>query len=422
MAHLSEVFISGGLPTVTYNPRKGFDLETKLKKSLDQGYKILAIIGPHNSGKTVLIHSHLNSEKICLIEGGQIKNINSFYGKIIGEYEGYTNIETTDICSTGHENKFGGKGGINIWALQIGGGTSTANSSGTGTKTSRTIKYTASVKSNILLNDNIKTPLIIDDFYKINQETQIEIIRYLKHLVFRGLRVIIISVPYHEYDIVKVEEEMDGRLTQIIIPMWEKEELEYIMQLGFNELNVEIPQELIDSFAKESFGSPYFTQDFCYKFCDRNGVTEILESKKRLEKLPCEDEFFKEFVLNLNFPKAALDYLSQGSGHRKNRKERTFADGTKGDIYQAILSAMTKIAKTEPKTFFTDTEIKSALNDILKDKSPEVHEIIRVFDMMTESSKEYSKEKPAVDYNRERGILYMPDPCFAYYLRWSKEK
>lgn len=414
VAYLSDVFISGGQPTVTYNPREHLNLEGKLEEYLDKGHKILAITGPTKSGKTVLVHSKLDSRKSCWISGGQIENINNFWEAIIQKYEGYTDYIKTESDSTELIDESGMDNGLDLKLVKIGGKISSTESSTTEVSISRSRRLSPISISTRLLTDNIKDPLIIDDFHYIAQETQKRIIRYLKDLVFNGLRVIIISVPHRAYDAVKVEREMTGRLTQMEIPIWEKEELECIMQLGFNELNVEVPQELIDSFAKESFGSPHLTQDFCYKFCNKNGIKETLKSKKILEKLTCESEFFSEFASDAS--KVAFNCLSKGPRHRTDRKERTFVDGTTGDIYQAILLA---IAKTGPKTSLTYGEIRSALRYILRDQIPEAHEITRVLDMMTEISKKYIEGEPIVDYDKELSTLYISDPFFAYYLRWG---
>lgn len=416
VAKLSDVFISGGQPTVTYNPRSQLHLEDKLDEYLDVGHKILAITGPTKSGKTVLVRSRLNLENSCWISGGQISEESDFWESIIDKYEGYTDYSNTESDSMGVDEELGLDGGINLKLLNIGGKSSTVQTTLSGQTYSKSRKLSPKTIVTRLLNENIHVPMIIDDFHYIDQIQQMKIIRYLKDLVFNGLRVIIISVPHRAYDAVKVEREMTGRLTQLEIPIWEKDELELIMRVGFEELNVEVPTELTDSFAEESFGSPHLTQDFCYKFCNKNGIKETLEKKTSLEKLNNEDVFFKEMACDTS--KSAFDRLSRGPRQRTDRKERTFVDGTKGDIYRAVLLA---IAKTGPKTSLTYEEIRTALRSILHDQVPEAHEITRVLDMMTEISKKDIRGEPVVDYDKELSTLYISDPFFAYYLRWGPD-
>lgn len=41
-----QVFVAGGLPTVTYNPRADLRLEDRLRDYLDERHKILSVSGP----------------------------------------------------------------------------------------------------------------------------------------------------------------------------------------------------------------------------------------------------------------------------------------------------------------------------------------------------------------------------------------
>lgn len=416
MAKLSDVFISGGQPTVTYNPRSRLHLEDKLDEYLDMGHKILAITGPTKSGKTVLVRSRLNSENSCWVSGGQISDENDFWEKIIERYGEYTDYSNVESYSTERGEELGVDGGIDLKIFKTGAKTSTVQTTLTGQSFSRSRKLSQKTTATRLLNENKNVPMIIDDFHYIDQDLQSKIIKYLKDLVFSGLRVIIISVPHRAYDAVKVEREMTGRLTQLEIPIWEKVELELIMRLGFEELNIIVPQDLIDSFAEESFGSPHLTQDFCYKFCNKNDIKETLKTQTVLTKLNDEDKFFREMACNTS--KGAFDRLSRGPRQRTDRKKRVFVDGTEGDIYRAILLA---IAKAGPKTSLTYEEIRNALKSILHDQVPEAHEITRVLDMMTGISKKDIGGEPVVDYDKELSTLYISDPFFAYYLRWGTD-
>ena len=415
MAKLSEVFIAGGQPTITYNPRKELGLEDKLIDYLETGFKILSMTGPTKSGKTVLVRSKLNLENSCWISGGQIGSLNDFWDNIIEKYEGFTNFTEilNEIESKGNDESIDGK--INVGLANISGTTTSSQTHQTSFGSSRSRQISPKIVATKLLNNNQEIPLIIDDFHYIDQNLQMKIIRFLKDLIFNGLKVIIISVPHRAYDVVKVEREMTGRLTQLEISLWKEEELKYIMEKGFSELNVKVSTKMIHMFAKESFGSPHLTQDFCNKFCRMN---EIIESNKKevleLSDPKNMDAFFREIASDTS--KTAFERLSIGPRQRTDRKERRFVDGSKGDIYKAILLA---IAKTGPKTSLTYEQIRHALRDILADQVPQAYEITRVLDKMTEIARSDIVGEPVVDYDKDFSTLYISDPFFAYYLRWG---
>jgi len=55
VARLNEVFVAGGLPSITYISRNEYDLESTMKDYIDALYKLLSISGSTKSGKTVLV-------------------------------------------------------------------------------------------------------------------------------------------------------------------------------------------------------------------------------------------------------------------------------------------------------------------------------------------------------------------------------
>src|SRR5690554_5092902 len=93
----TEVFISGGLPTVTYYPRTHLELEKKLMDYIDTGYKLISVTGPTKSGKTVLCTKLIPQEKCVFLSGGAISNENDFWESILNELD----IEIDDSISVG---------------------------------------------------------------------------------------------------------------------------------------------------------------------------------------------------------------------------------------------------------------------------------------------------------------------------------
>jgi hypothetical protein len=53
-----EVFVVGGQPTVTYNPRPAQGVSERLGDYLDERGRVLFITGPTKSGKTVLVNEN----------------------------------------------------------------------------------------------------------------------------------------------------------------------------------------------------------------------------------------------------------------------------------------------------------------------------------------------------------------------------
>ncbi len=54
-----DVFVAGGFPRYTYNPRLELQLEGKVHRVLEKAYKLIIVTGHTKSGKTVLVRSIL---------------------------------------------------------------------------------------------------------------------------------------------------------------------------------------------------------------------------------------------------------------------------------------------------------------------------------------------------------------------------
>jgi len=405
------VFVAGGLPTVTYNPRADLRLEDRLRDYLDERHKILSVSGPTKSGKTVLLRSVIK-EGIWLA-GGEIGTVSDFWGTVgdklevlLEEQIAKRDDETTSTATSG---------GGQIKPLGIGVGVEhqRGQSSTTGeTKTrGRTRPTQPAVKEAL---EKLRPVVVIDDFHYMSQDVQLGIVRGLKDLVFQGLGVVLAAVPHRAYDAVRVEKEMTGRVVQLPIEFWSEEELLGISREGFAALNVLDPGEALGSrLADESFKSPFLMQDFCLQLVKESDVRETADEPVTLEA-PDWEAFFRAQASTAS--KSAFDLLAQGPRQRRDRKERTLRDGRVTDIYGSVLAA---IAYTGPLTQLTYVELRGALRHVLKDEPPSQQEVTRVLQEMSKIATQRIEGEPVVDYDTELETLHISDPFFAYFLRWG---
>jgi hypothetical protein len=88
---VGQVFVAGGLPTITYVPRESLQLEDRVRDYLSERHKILSLSGPTKCGKTVLLKSVLSasSRESVWISGGDIGSIDFFWNglaDVLGVY------------------------------------------------------------------------------------------------------------------------------------------------------------------------------------------------------------------------------------------------------------------------------------------------------------------------------------------------
>ncbi|MBG6092620.1 ATP-binding protein [Actinomadura viridis] len=404
-----QVFVAGGLPTLTYIKRSQSNLEQKVLDYLDERHRILSVSGPTKTGKTVLMRRMLRDKDAIWLSGGSINDLGDFWSQIADKLSLFTEIEVTD-SSAETENRTT-KGEIGVALIKTGrdGQSGTSYTSGNRILRNRPIAAAA--------REGLRTglyPLVIDDFHYIDPDVQLQIVRGLKDLVFDGVPVIVIAVPHRAYDVVRVEKEMTGRVEQLEVGFWSSEELIEIARQGFSALNVtDANDEIAKRLASESFSSPHLMQDFCLQVCKYNNIREKPRLGSKL-KSPKWTEFFA--ARSSSTSKTAFEMLARGPRQRTDRKPRILHGGTPTDIYGAVLYA---IAFTGPLTSLTYEGLRTALRNVLNDDLPQRHEVTRVLEEMSKIAKREIEGEPVVDYDESLSTLHISDPYFAFYLRWK---
>lgn len=411
---VSNVFVPGGMPKHTYVERTQTEIKNKLSDAKDNLCKLVTLTGQTKSGKTVLtqtIFPELDDSNIW-INGGSIEKENDIWEQILDGLGGFTSYEESDTDNT--NNQISGKINAEASAVFVKGkgevGVSTGSSSTKGSKSTRSLSPKAAA---LKLLQESGASLIIDDFHYIPKDLQGNFVRAVKPLVFHGIPVILIAIPHRRYDAIKVEKEITGRLDNINIPYWEKDELIQIPNAGFPLLNIEVAPEIVARLADEAMGSPHLMQEFCKQICKRHDVDETNLTLKHIYHI--DDDLFK--AIGDSTGKTIFDKLATGPRQRTDRIKRKLKDGTEVDIYKTVLLALAKMKPTMQTIQYE--ELRLSIKDILHDSIPQAHEISRVLDKMSEIASNENASTPVIDWEKEEQKLHITDPFFAFYLKWS---
>ena len=71
---LSDVFVPGGKPTITYVPRSELGLEDTVRDHIRETREILLLIGPTKSGKSVLTQTVIPDERRVTVDGTRVRD------------------------------------------------------------------------------------------------------------------------------------------------------------------------------------------------------------------------------------------------------------------------------------------------------------------------------------------------------------
>ena len=410
-----DVFVPGGFPQHTYNPRVNLKLEAKLAESRDNLCKLVTVTGQTKSGKTVLARRIFAPEDSVWIDGGTVAAEDDFWDQIIQQLDLFQSVDQGSSHTL--EGKVAGKGSGQASFLFAKGGVELGGELGAGRESSKSSGQLLSSRVVALKGLRDATvPLVIDDFHYLPRDLQGSIVRALKPLVFDGLPIVIIAIPHRRYDALKVEKEMTGRIHPVDIPTWTDPELEFIPKKGFELLNYSLPASKGKRLSAESIGSPHLMQEFCRGLCR----ALHLERGSTRSELSISDEnlhsVFHDTAETIGRP--IFEKLARGPRQRTDRVERELKDGPTVDIYELVLYALAHIRPGLVSIEYE--ELRSAIRDVSASQIPQLHEVARVLKHMATIAATDQSSTPVIDFEEEEKKLHITDPFFAFYLRWGE--
>lgn len=403
-----EVFVPGGYPQYTYNPRPTLDLEIQLAEAKENLCKLITVTGHTKSGKTVLARRVFPRNESVWIDGGAIACEEDIWTFIINSLDLYQDRRAEEVVSSSSASSSKGGGGANIAILKIETEVSTTDgrSSSSATSTGRRLTSRAAALSGL---KESRVPLVIDDFHYLPPDLQGGIVRALKPLVFDGIPIIIIAIPHRRYDALKVEREMTGRIRPISVPSWTEDELCYIAETGFNLLKLDIPQNITSTLASEAMGSPHLMQEFCREVSKAETVQPLGVEREPLSTI------FHATAETIGRP--IFEKLARGPRQRSDRLPRALKNGRTVDIYELVLHGL---AHLKPNLVTLEyEEIRAGIRDISDAQPPQAHEVTRVLKHMATIAATDQSSTPVIDYEDKDRRLHITDPFFAFYLRWG---
>lgn len=409
-----DIFVPGGFPQHTYNPRGELRLEERLAESKNNLCKLVTVTGQTKSGKTVLARRVFPPEEAIWVDGGTVSTEDDFWGSVIDQLDLFQSSESTS--SKDVATKLGAKGtaGANFLVAKGSGevGAEIGNSRGTSVTRSQTLSSRVVALRGLRKS---KIPLLVDDFHYIPRELQGGIIRALKPLIFDGLPVAIIAIPHRRYDALKVEKEMTGRIAPIEIQTWSESELSFIPITGFGLLNFTVPDELSERLALEAIGSPHLVQDFCRTICRQNHIE--YRSERTILTIRADElqSVFGDVAETIGRP--IFEKLARGPRPRTDRVQRSLKDGKVVDIYELVLHALAHIRPGLVSLEYED--LRTAIREVSASQIPQLHEVARVLKHMATIAASDQSSTPVIDFEEEEKKLHITDPFFAFYLRWG---
>lgn len=411
----TDVFVPGGFPRHTYNPRLELQLEQKVRQVLANLCKLVVVTGHTKSGKTVLVRSILPREEAVWVDGGAVGSEDDFWTSVIDQLDLFQDTDIGEDKAGGGELSVAGKAGADFLVAkgeaELGGKYSTSRTASS--------SRSQSLSSRVVALKGLgaaRRAIVIDDFHYLPRELQGDLVRALKPLIFDGLPVVIIAIPHRRYDAVKVEKEMTGRILPVDIPAWSEEELRFIPATGFPLLEGQLSSAFKGRLAAESIGSPHLMQEFCRAICHVHGITTTFDGRSADLDEAGIASVFSETAEAIGRP--IFEKLARGPRQRSDRIPRTLKNGAQVDIYGLILHALAHIRPGLVTLEYE--ELRAAIRGVAAQDPPQLQEVARVLKHMSDIAATDQSSTPVIDFEEGEKRLHITDPFFAFYLRWGR--
>jgi hypothetical protein len=408
--HLTrQVFVAGGIPTITYNPRDARHLESEVQSYLDQSGKALSISGPTKSGKTVLVERLLPLDTSIWMHGSDLVSTDTFWDKIVDWLNLYDAVEHGEQGQTQGGSEFGGTIGVPHVA-------SVTGKVSEGSTATQSVKYSrkrapADVAREALAV--VSTPIIVDDFHYVDESVKRDISRAIKSIL-PLTHVVLMAVPHEAFEAIRAEPDMGGRVWNLSVEPWSEEELLDIAVKGFAALHLRDRDNAVGrKLAQESYGAPFLMQQLCYDLAVSNGVLQTLAIQQMVQAPPDWEDFFRR-IANRTEP-AVFEKLLKGPNPRgQERIKRELQDGRKTDIYGAVLYALKLLG---PKPRIRYQEIVRVLDTELIEPARGQQVTSSLGHMASIAKEARGSGDAALDYKNDE--LFILDPFLLFYLRYG---
>lgn len=408
-----DIFVPGGYPPYTYNPRTTLSLEQHVESVLHNLCKLVVVTGHTKSGKTVLVQKILPRDQAIWVDGGSAVDEDEFWTIVIDQLDLFQTVGVQE--DSARMNEATGETSVEGSIVLAKGGAKLGARLAETTGQSYTYSRTSTAKSTALAGlRRSRVPLIIDDFHYLPKTVQGKLIRALKPLIFDGVPVVIIAIPHRRYEAVKVEKEMTGRILAVSVPAWSVDDLAYISNTGFPLLGLSLPERIGARLATEAIGSPHLMQEFCRELSKR---LTYLPDDENVVTEPILDEMLK-VTAETTIGRPIFEKLARGPRQRSDRITRTLISGEDVDIYGLVLSGLAHIKPGLVTLEYED--LRTAIKEIcVPENVPSLQEVARVLKHMAEISATDESSTPVIDFDEDDKRLHITDPFFAFYLRWG---
>lgn len=410
----SEVFKPQGTPTHTLvRETPDADSSQAFDDAVEETGKLIRVVGPSKSGKTVFVTSKATNEKIIRVSVSGIQRGHDLWCRVLANVDAAVGLTSSiQVGGTvGGEGKLAGEIGVWIAKAEV------EASAKADISASRTVERTHAVDPLQEVVNTFKNKpfwIFIDDFHYASHEAQRELAEQIKFVAEENVQLIIALIPGRSEDILQKNSDLRGRLVDINFRYWSIEDLSQIAMVGFPLLGVKLDPGIAPMLANEAAGTPQLMQSICLELARDLNARETHNPPINVE---IDSALIAQVCRRIASMKAdystTLEQMRGGPSTRgTSRKNYPDAVGNKRDVYDLILTAF---AMDPPQLKYTSGELQARVDSLAGEHVASLWESVR---HMSEIANSVSSEIK-IDFGGDLRWVSILDPYLFFALRWA---
>ena len=411
------VFTPTSYPSYTYVPRDQLHHERLLRQWVESSTQIASVSGPSKAGKTVLVQRVVGEGNLIVVSGASVRTPDQLWERVL-DWWGEPHVTTASRLDQTTDQKASDRN-VNIGVA--GAGVASKSTTSTGTSTTETSLATVNrrgLPQVVQELANTRFTLLLDDFHYIPAAIQSDVAQQLKDAASRGVRICVASVPHRADNVVRALPELRGRVLAIDLDYWSKRDLLEIPRLGCDVLGMHVDNDSLAMFATEAAGSPQLMQSICLWMCNHLGIREAVQPARAitLDAVARKGTLFLTSC-TVDFRSLVKALASGPKARPDQRKKYHLADGTKADVYLAVLRA---VAMDPPRLTISYVDLTKRLETLCKGEHPDGASVTRTCVALGQIASGFATTTPpSLEWDEQDQVLVIPDPYLLFYLRWS---
>lgn len=278
---VNEVFTTS-VAIANYLERES--IENRFERAVENPGKQIVVYGHSGGGKTTLIENVKNKLSLRIIESFCINTTS--VDELVQDAFDKLNLYFTSEKVDSDTLKLFTEAKAELVAGSVKSRAEAASS--TSQKNTRvvSVQVTAQRLSEFLGKSEMMW--LIDDFHKLPEETKKSFSQMLKVFSTQSknypkLKIICVGAERKAREVVDYDPEMNDRVAEIHVPLLTDAEIKGVVINGFDLLNIEIGDSIVNEIAQYSNKLATVTHNLCNHLCHDLGVSETQESRRTIE-------------------------------------------------------------------------------------------------------------------------------------------